>query len=146
MKNGHTFLALLGFVCAVAGCSEDPSQGSPAAPGTSVAVTTDLGSTESVESPDTLTVRQMQMWAASCAQCHVDGNAGAPIVGIAEHWQPRLAQGMETLLRHTLEGLNSMPPLGYCMACEQDDFRAMIDFMSKDHRMRNDVSLVEVSR
>jgi cytochrome c5 len=51
----------------------------------------------------------MQMWSRSCALCHVDGNAGAP---------------------HTVEGLNSMPPLGYCMACERDDFLAMIDFMT----------------
>ena len=29
-----------------------------------------------------------------------------------------------------LEGLNSMPPLGYCMACEISDYRAMIGFMA----------------
>jgi cytochrome c5 len=51
-------------------------------------------------------------------------------VGDADAWQPRLAQGRETLLRHTVEGLNSMPPLGYCMACEREDFLSMIDFMT----------------
>jgi cytochrome c5 len=41
-----------------------------------------------------------------------------------------LTQGRQTLLRHTVEGLNSMPPLGYCMACEREDFLSMIDFMT----------------
>jgi cytochrome c5 len=76
--------------------------------------------------------RAMALWARSCALCHIDGNAGAPRVGQAEEWGARLAQGRERLLKHTVEGLNSMPPLGYCMACERDDFLAMIDFMTAD--------------
>lgn len=71
----------------------------------------------------------MQMWSRSCALCHVSGIAGAPRIGNAEEWQPRLAQGKEVLLTHTIEGFNAMPPLGYCMACEREDFIAMIDFM-----------------
>lgn len=72
----------------------------------------------------------MGKWARSCALCHVTGVAGAPIVGDSQQWQQRLAQGEEVILRHTLEGFNSMPPLGYCMACEVDDFRAMIGYMA----------------
>jgi cytochrome c5 len=34
------------------------------------------------------------------------------------------------LLDHTVNGFNKMPPLGYCMACEAEDFRALIDFMA----------------
>lgn len=79
--------------------------------------------------PQALTARQMQQWAASCALCHAAGEAGAPVVGNAEHWQPRLDQGRDVLLAHTLEGFNSMPPLGYCMSCATEDFVAMIDFM-----------------
>ena len=76
--------------------------------------------------------RTMQMWSQSCALCHVTGNGGAPRVGNAEEWLPRLAQGEDALLKHTLEGLNDMPPLGYCMACERDDFVAMINFMTEN--------------
>jgi cytochrome c5 len=72
----------------------------------------------------------MAKWGRSCALCHVDGNGGAPRVGNADEWSPRLAQGPDALLQHTIEGLNNMPPLGYCMACEEDDFRAMIEFMT----------------
>jgi len=72
----------------------------------------------------------MRKWSRSCALCHVDGNAGAPRIGHAGDWQPRLAKGRELLLEHTIEGFNKMPPLGYCMACEEEDFRALIDFMA----------------
>lgn len=74
--------------------------------------------------------RVMRMWSQSCALCHVDGKGGAPHVGNVDEWLPRLAQGEEVLLTHTLEGLNNMPPLGYCMACEREDFLAMINFMT----------------
>jgi cytochrome c5 len=75
-------------------------------------------------------VEVLRKWAASCALCHVDGNGGAPRIGNADEWAPRLVQGREVLLQHTLEGYNNMPPLGYCMACEREDFLAMIDLMA----------------
>jgi cytochrome c5 len=74
----------------------------------------------------------MDKWSRSCALCHVTGNAGAPRIGSMEEWAPRLAKGKDVLLQHTLEGFNDMPPLGYCMSCERDDFVAMIEFMGRD--------------
>ncbi|GJM14290.1 MAG: hypothetical protein DHS20C12_26930 [Pseudohongiella sp.] len=71
----------------------------------------------------------MGKWARSCALCHVSGVAGAPIVGNADEWGPRLGKGEEELMRSVIDGLNSMPPLGYCMSCEASDFRSMIGFM-----------------
>lgn len=76
----------------------------------------------------------MAKWSRSCALCHVDGVADAPLVGDTAEWQRRLAKGEQAVLRNVLEGVNSMPPLGYCMACELDDFRAMIAFMAGDSR------------
>ena len=76
----------------------------------------------------------MAKWARSCALCHVTGGAGAPLVGDSEQWRSRLAQGEEIILQHTIEGYNSMPPLGYCMACEVSDFRAMIGYMAGTNR------------
>lgn len=78
----------------------------------------------------TMTPRQASMWARSCALCHVDGNASAPRMGHAEEWASRLEQSREVLLDHTIQGFNDMPPLGYCMGCEREDFFAMIDFMT----------------
>ena len=72
----------------------------------------------------------MGKWSRSCALCHVTGEGGAPVMGDVAEWQARLAQGEETLLTHTIEGFNNMPPLGYCMACERDDLRALIKLMA----------------
>ena len=71
----------------------------------------------------------MGQWARSCALCHVRGEGGAPVLGDEAAWADRLARGEEVLLQHTVEGFNNMPPLGYCMDCEEDDFRALIRFM-----------------
>ena len=79
---------------------------------------------------EALNENTMAMWARSCALCHVTGVAGAPRAGQADDWQERLAQGRGVLLKHTIEGKGMMPPLGYCMACEESDFIQMIDFMS----------------
>lgn len=72
----------------------------------------------------------MGKWSRSCALCHITGEAGAPVVGDIEEWQRRLQQGEQALMNNVLNGLNSMPPLGYCMACEISDFRAMINYMA----------------
>ena len=71
----------------------------------------------------------LRHWAQSCALCHVSGTGGAPRFGHAEDWAPRVAQGRQTLLTHTIEGFGNMPPLGYCMACERHDFVALIELM-----------------
>lgn len=71
----------------------------------------------------------MKKWARSCALCHVTGEGGAPRAGFAEDWKPRVVNGKAMLLGHTIEGYNNMPPLGYCMSCEEEDFVALIDFM-----------------
>ncbi len=71
----------------------------------------------------------MRKWASSCALCHVQGVGGAPRIGHHEEWLPRLAQGRRVMLKHTIEGFNNMPPLGYCMSCEESDFTSLIEFM-----------------
>ena len=75
------------------------------------------------------TIEQMRMSSDSCALCHVTGVAGAPRIAHADDWSVRDEKGTAVLLQHTLEGFNKMPPLGYCMACEEEDFVALIEFM-----------------
>ena len=72
----------------------------------------------------------MAKWARSCALCHITGEANSPVVGDTEEWQQRLQKGEAALLNNVINGINSMPPLGYCMSCEAADFRVMIDFMA----------------
>ncbi|HEY0060995.1 MAG TPA: c-type cytochrome [Telluria sp.] len=49
---------------------------------------------------------------ANCAACHASGAAGAPKLGDAAGWGKRIAQGVDTLVKHAIGGLNAMPAKG----------------------------------
>lgn len=70
------------------------------------------------------------LYTQSCFSCHGTGAGGAPRTGNVSEWQPRMAKGMDTLLDHTINGFNGMPPLGMCMDCDEEQFTALIEFMS----------------
>jgi cytochrome c5 len=71
-----------------------------------------------------------QLYGASCRQCHANPAAGAPLTGDVAAWETRLAKGMDTLLEHSINGFQGMPPMGMCMQCSEEEFRALIAFMS----------------
>lgn len=71
-----------------------------------------------------------QLYGASCKQCHANPAAGAPLTGDVQAWAHRLEKGMDTLLDHSINGFQGMPPLGLCMQCGEADFRALIEFMA----------------
>ena len=52
------------------------------------------------------------IYTAVCVACHAAGLAGAPKIGDASAWGPRIAQGYETLLKHAVEGIRAMPAKG----------------------------------
>ncbi|MFT4836407.1 MAG: cytochrome c5 [Psychromonas sp.] len=65
-----------------------------------------------------------------CVACHGSGVLGAPKKGDADAWQPRIAQGPETLLKHALEGFNSMPAKGTCSDCSEQEIVSTIAFLT----------------
>lgn len=52
------------------------------------------------------------VYTAICSACHTSGAAGAPKLGDAAAWGPRIAQGYDTLLKHAIEGIRAMPAKG----------------------------------
>jgi cytochrome c5 len=52
------------------------------------------------------------VYTAICAACHTSGAAGAPKLGDAGGWAPRIAQGYDTLVKHAIEGIRAMPAKG----------------------------------
>jgi cytochrome c5 len=52
------------------------------------------------------------VFTAICAACHATGAAGAPKLGDAGAWAPRIAQGYDTLVKHAIEGIRAMPAKG----------------------------------
>lgn len=67
----------------------------------------------------------------ACGMCHNGQLPQAPKKGDAAAWAPRLAQGSDTLVKHVSEGFNAMPPRGLCMDCSAEDYKAVIEWMSK---------------
>ena len=47
-----------------------------------------------------------------CAMCHAAGLMNAPKIGDKGQWQPRIALGYETLVKHAVEGIRTMPAKG----------------------------------
>jgi cytochrome c5 len=52
------------------------------------------------------------VYKAACVACHGTGAAGAPKLGDAAGWGPRIAQGYDTVLKHAIEGIRGMPAKG----------------------------------
>ncbi|MBV1776428.1 c-type cytochrome [Burkholderiaceae bacterium DAT-1] len=78
----------------------------------------------------TLTPRQTQLLANNCIQCHARPDIGVPIMGKEADWLDRRRVGESAMLLNVVQGVRGMPPLGYCTACNEQDFRAMIRLMA----------------
>ena len=69
----------------------------------------------------------------SCRACHALEGLGAPLAGQSAAWAPRLEErGMDGLLASVHSGRGTMPAMGYCPDCTDDEFRALIEFMSTE--------------
>lgn len=64
-----------------------------------------------------------------CFACHLVGVSDAPKLGDLADWEPRLAQGLDTLWDHTKNGIGLMPAGGSCVSCDDDELRAAMDYM-----------------
>ena len=53
-----------------------------------------------------------QVFAAQCTACHTAGALGAPKLGDAAAWAPRIKTGFDALLHSALAGKGQMPPQG----------------------------------
>ncbi len=47
-----------------------------------------------------------------CIMCHGTGLMGAPKIGDAAGWAPRIEQGYDTLVQHAINGIRTMPAKG----------------------------------
>ncbi len=66
----------------------------------------------------------------TCATCHNVGVGGAPKLGDADQWAPRLAKGIDVLYASSINGMPpAMPAKGLCFTCSDDDLKAIVDYM-----------------
>lgn len=69
-----------------------------------------------------------------CIACHSPpGAGGAPPLGDAEAWGPRIAQGMETLFEHALNGFSGetgiMPKKGERPDLSDEEIMGAVEYM-----------------
>lgn len=64
-----------------------------------------------------------------CKTCHETGLADAPKFGNKEDWKPRIAQGMDTLIKNAIHGLKAMPPKGSCGSCTDDEIKKSVEYI-----------------
>ncbi|MDP1604737.1 MAG: c-type cytochrome [Legionella sp.] len=77
-----------------------------------------------------------------CANCHAVKpliELGAPKLQSETDWGPRVKQGLDRLLKHTVEGYGAMPARGGCFECTDEQLRLAIasmlpKSMQKDHK------------
>lgn len=69
------------------------------------------------------------VYSSGCAACHDSGAAGAPKIGDAGAWAPRIDKGMETLVKHAYEGFNAMPAKGMCSNCSEEEIAAAVEYI-----------------
>ena len=62
----------------------------------------------------------------ACFACHGTGAAGAPKIGDKAAWGPRIAKGLDGLLKSAIAGKNAMPPKGGSDASDIELARAIV--------------------
>ena len=68
----------------------------------------------------------------SCAACHDSGALNAIKKGDSAKWQQLIKQkGMPALISSVKNGMIQMPAGGLCDKCSNDDYRKLIEYMSK---------------
>lgn len=78
------------------------------------------------------------VYGKTCALCHAANVAGAPKPGDKADWGPRIAQGMDILHKHALEGFTGakgqMPARGGSTTLTDDEVKAAVAFMVDQSR------------
>ncbi len=74
-----------------------------------------------------------QVFNEACIVCHGTGIGGAPILEDSAAWESRIAQGMDVLYLHAVEGYTGaagyMPPKGARLDLSDEEVNGAVDYM-----------------
>lgn len=139
MKRSVWVVGLLAVLMILPACSkkeekskEMPAaqqQGQPASPAATAGQPTPATSTMGSGAMD----EGEKIYNQTCKSCHGEGIDGAPKFGDKAAWADRIAEGMDTLENHALNGFTgksgTMPPKGGNAALSDDDVKAAVEYM-----------------
>lgn len=119
----HSLLAVFAFiVLGLAACSDSGKSTGAASAGSGAA----SGANQSAADPEITSI-----YNRSCRSCHSVAGTGAPQTGDVAAWEPRMAKGMDAMVTSVVEGFGGMPPFGFCMDCDVEQFEALITYMAQ---------------
>ncbi len=126
-------IAVIVLLVSYVGSSPKPSAGSDAMSPESVARRIQpVAGVEVKDEADAASLKSgEQVYAAQCVACHGAGLAGAPKLGDAAAWAPRIAQGYETLLTSALKGKGAMGAQGGGDFSDFEISRAVVHIANK---------------
>ena len=86
------------------------------------------------EEPPAEPLTGQQVYNTVCIACHYPpGVGGAPALGDADAWTPRIAQGMDTLIDHTLNGFTGstgvMPMKGERVDLSDEEIIGAVEYI-----------------
>jgi cytochrome c5 len=90
---------------------------------------------EVIEEPEPVATAMSgpQVYNSACLACHGAGVAGAPITGNQGQWTDRIAQGLDVLKDHAINGFSGavgyMPAKGGRMDLSDDEVAAAVEYM-----------------
>ena len=67
-----------------------------------------------------------EVYGAACAACHAAGVLGAPKMGDAGSWKPRLTAGLDALVTASIKGKGAMPAQGGGAYSDEEIKRAVV--------------------
>ncbi len=74
-----------------------------------------------------------QVYNSACLACHGAGIGGAPVPGDAEAWAARIAQGMDVLKSHAIDGFQGsvgyMPAKGGRVDLSDEEVASAVEYM-----------------
>ena len=137
IKRFSLFIALSITVLSASSFAQDFSEGAIAdriAPIGDVYIDGEIKTASSKQTSDTPAEPRSgeSIYNKYCVACHGTGVLDAPKKGDADAWEPRVAQGQDTLIKHAIEGFNSMPAKGSCSNCSDDEIASTVKFLIKD--------------
>ncbi len=102
-------------------------------PGEEHEVTVPTVETAPEPEPVATTMSGPQVYNSACIACHATGVGGAPRIGDAAAWAPRIAQGVDTLNDHAVNGFTGsagfMPARGARLDLSDDEIHAAVQYM-----------------
>ena len=102
-------------------------------PGEEAAASAPTAETVSEPEPVAAALSGPQVYNSACLACHGAGIGGAPVLGNAEAWTARIAQGIDVLKDHAINGYQGsagfMPAKGGRTDLSDEEVASAVDYM-----------------